>query len=121
MSESLNPEWPESALPQAGASLPMTAGQMLRTARVQMGMHLAVLSVNLKVPILQLEALEADEHDQTKGHVFVRALASCDCRHLHFDHAPVLALLPQSTVRLPLPMPSLIAAAYFLAPSSIML
>lgn len=108
MSESLNPEWPESALPQAGASLPMTAGQMIRTARVQMGMHLAVLSVNLKVPIRQLEALEADEHDQTKGPVFVRALAASVCRHLHIDPAPVLALLPQSTDRMPLPKPTLL-------------
>lgn len=108
MSESLNPEWPESALPQAGASLPMTAGQMIRTARVQMGMHLAVLSVNLKVPIRQLEALEADEHDQTKGPVFVRALASSVCRHLHIDPAPVLALLPQSTDRMLLPKPTLL-------------
>lgn len=108
MSESLNPEWPESALPQAGASLPMTAGQMIRTARVQMGMHLAVLSVNLKVPIRQLEALEADEHDQTKGPVFVRALAASVCRHLHIDPAPVLALLPQSTDRMPLPKPTLV-------------
>ena len=107
MSESKNPDLPESAPLLAQSSAPLTAGQMIRAARVQMGMHLAVLSVNLKVPVRQLEALEADEHDPNKGPVFVRALASSVCRQLHMDPAPVLALLPQSVDRMPLEKPTL--------------
>jgi cytoskeleton protein RodZ len=63
-------------------------------------MHLAVLSVTLKVPVRQLEALEADELDPGKGPVFYRGLASSVCRHLQTDPAPILALLPQTKAQL---------------------
>lgn len=91
---------PESSL--AGAETALTAGQLIRAARQKMGLHLAVLSVNLKVPVRQLEALEADQHDPSKGPVFIRALASSVCRQLRMDPAPVLALLPQASVQMPL-------------------
>jgi cytoskeleton protein RodZ len=77
-----------------------TAGQLLRLARQKAGMHLAVLSVTLKVPVRQLEALEADELDPGKGPVFYRGLASSVCRHLQTDPAPILALLPQTKAQL---------------------
>lgn len=82
------------------ASSATTAGQLLRQARLKANVHLAVLSVTLKVPVRQLEALEADELDMSKGPAFYRGLASSVCRHLHADPAPVLALLPQATTRL---------------------
>ena len=85
---------PESSL--SGTVTTLTAGQLIRAARQKKGVHLAVLSVNLKVPVRQLEALEADQHDSGKGPVFVRALASSVCRQLQMDPAPVLALLPQA-------------------------
>jgi len=77
-----------------------TAGRLLREARLKAGVHLAVLSVTLKVPVRQLEALEADELDPGKGPVFYRGLASSVCRHLQTDAAPILALLPQTTAHL---------------------
>ena len=77
-----------------------TAGRLLREARLKAGVHLAVLSVTLKVPVRQLEALEADELDPGKGPVFYRGLASSVCRHLQTDSAPILALLPQTTAHL---------------------
>lgn len=101
MTDSMLSETPESAPTPAPEAAP-TAGQMIRAARLQKGMHLAVLSVNLKVPVRQLEALEADQRDTSKGPVFVRALASSVCRQLQIDSAPVLAALPQSVDRLPL-------------------
>jgi cytoskeleton protein RodZ len=85
-----------AALPKAG----VTAGQLLREARLKAGMHLAVLSVTLKVPVRQLEALEADDLDPGKGPVFYRGLASSVCRHLQTDAAPILNLLPQTTAQL---------------------
>ena len=77
-------------------SQPLSAGRMLRAAREAQGLHLAVLSVNLKVSVRQLEALEADQYDLLKGATFVRALAQSVCRMLKIDPAPVLAALPQS-------------------------
>lgn len=79
----------------------VTAGQLLREARQKAGMHLAVLSVTLKVPVRQLEALEADELDLAKGPVFYRGLASSMCRHLQTDPTPILALLPHMSTQLP--------------------
>jgi cytoskeleton protein RodZ len=86
------------AQPKAASA---TAGQLLREARQKAGMHLAVLSVTLKVPVRQLEALEADELDLAKGPVFYRGLASSVCRHLQTDPAPILALLPHASAQLP--------------------
>jgi len=95
----MTPSFKAESDPQTGSSQPKvlaaTAGQLLREARLKAGVHLAVLSVTLKVPVRQLEALEADEFDPGKGPVFYRGLASSVCRHLHVDPVPVLALLPQ--------------------------
>jgi cytoskeleton protein RodZ len=91
----------------ASASVPAesvskaTAGQLIRAQRIKLGVHLAVLSMQLKLPQKQLEALEADQHDLAKGPAFVRALASSVCRQLRMDPLPVLALLPQASIQLP--------------------
>ncbi len=84
--------------PSESANSRLTPGQMLRAAREAKGMHLAVLSVTLKVPISLLEALENDHHEafKGKGPAFVRALAQSVCRHLGIDAAPVLAGLPKA-------------------------
>ncbi len=86
---------------------PLSPGQMLRAAREAKGMHLAVLSVALKVPTRQLEALERDEYDAFRGVTFLRALAQSVCRYLGMDPAPVLAGLPQSASVLMVQPPSL--------------
>ena len=84
--------------PSESASSRPTPGQMLRAAREAKGMHLAVLSVTLKVPTSLLEALENDQHEafKGKGAAFVRALAQSVSRHLGIDPAPVLAGLPKT-------------------------
>jgi len=63
-------------------------------------MHLAVLSANLKVPVRQLEALEADQYLVNQSPVFARGLAASVCRQLRVDPAPVLALMPLSASHL---------------------
>lgn len=78
----------------------LSAGQLLREARLKAGVHVAVLSVNLKVPVRHLEALEANEFDADKGPVFYRGLAASVCRQLNLDPAPVLALLPRPSGQL---------------------
>lgn len=100
MTPSLKTESASEAVPAQSQAVAATAGQLLREARQKTGMHLAVLSVTLKVPVRQLEALEADELDPGKGPVFYRGLASSMCRHLQTDAAPILALLPQTTAQL---------------------
>lgn len=99
MTTSLNSE-PVSA-PESDGPEPMpSAGRKLREARLNAGMHLAVLSVTLKVPVRELEALEADVWDVAKGPVFYRGLASSVCRHLKADPTEILALLPPATGQL---------------------
>lgn len=100
MPETSNPDVPVVAAALVSET-PVTPGQLLRAARLKSGVHLAVLSVTLKVPVKELEALEADQVDPTKGAAFVRALASSVCRQLRMDPAPVLALLPQGVQHLP--------------------
>lgn len=76
---------------------PATAGQLLKKARQAKGLHLAVLAVSLKVPVRQLEALEADDYSAFKGGpAFLRAITGSMCRQLGIDPAPVLALLPSA-------------------------
>lgn len=81
-----------TSLPEAKT----TAGKLLKEARLHAGVHLAVLSVALKVPVRQLEALEADQYQSDQSPVFARGLASSVCRQLRVDPAPILALLPQA-------------------------
>lgn len=77
-----------------------TAGGLLREARLNAGVHLAVLSVTLKVPVRELEALESNALDMAKGPAFYRGLASSVCRHLGADPTVILALLPPTAERL---------------------
>lgn len=74
-----------------------TAGGLLKAARQAAGVHLAVLSVNLKVPVRQLESLEADQYMSDQSPVFARGLAASVCRHLRVDSSPILALMPMSS------------------------
>jgi cytoskeleton protein RodZ len=76
--------------------LTQTAGGLLKAARQSAGIHLAVLSVNLKVPVRQLEALEADLYLFDQSPVFARGLVASVCRQLRVDPAPILALMPMS-------------------------
>jgi cytoskeleton protein RodZ len=72
------------------------AGEMLKKAREEAGLHIGALAVSLKVPVSKLEALEAGHLEQLSGLVFVRALASSVCRTLKVDPTAILAALPQA-------------------------
>ncbi len=84
-----------SDIPESLVS-PLGAGGILRAAREAQGLHIAMLSVSLKVPVRKLEALEADRYDLLPDMVFVRALAASVCRVLRVDVGPVLSALPPS-------------------------
>jgi cytoskeleton protein RodZ len=76
---------------------PTSPGALIKAAREKAGIHLAILAVNLKVSVKQLEALEADQFDKLSEPVFARALAAKVCRLIHIDSSPVLALMPVAT------------------------
>lgn len=67
---------------------------ILREAREAQGVHLAVLSVAMKVSVKKFEALEAGRFEELPGFTFARALAASACRHLKIDPEPVLAQIP---------------------------
>jgi len=85
MSDSQLSEPPQSAV---------TAGSLLRQARMAKGLHIAALATSIKVAPRKLELLESDRFDELPGATFTRALAQTVCRSLKIDAAPVLALLP---------------------------
>ena len=76
---------------------PPSPGALIRAAREKQGLHLAILSANLKVSVKQLEALEADQFDKLLEPVFARALAAKVCRIIKLDPAQVLTLMPVAT------------------------
>ena len=76
---------------------PTSGGAMLKAARENQAIPIAVLAVVLKVPVKKLEALECDRFDLLPDLVFVRALAASMCRSLNIDPAPILASLPFPT------------------------
>jgi len=77
--------------------MPASPGALIKAGRERAGVHMAVLSVNLKVSVKQLEALEADQFELLSGPVFARALAAKVCRFVKIDPDPVLALMPAAT------------------------
>jgi cytoskeleton protein RodZ len=85
----------ESGEPSQNPPNAVTAGGLLRQARVAKGLHIAALATSIKVAPRKLELLEADRFDELPGATFTRALAQTICRTLKIDAAPVLALLPQ--------------------------
>jgi cytoskeleton protein RodZ len=75
-----------------------TAGQMLKQARLDAGLHIAALAVSLRVPVKRIEALENGQMDLLPDTVFVRALTSSICQALKIDAAPVLDKLPKAAL-----------------------
>ncbi len=82
-------------LPTASAAeYGATAGAMLKRAREQHGMHIAMLASMMKVTPKKLEALEADRLHELPDLAFSRALTQAICRVLKVDAEPILAKLP---------------------------
>lgn len=88
---------PAGAQPtSASAANTHTAGEMLRRAREDAGLHIESLAAALKVPVKKLESLENNRWEDLTDATFSRALASSVARHLKLDPAMVLAALPAS-------------------------
>jgi len=76
----------------------ITAGQMLRQARSDAGLHIAALAVSLRVPVKRIEALESGQMALLPDMVFVRALTSSICQALKIDAQPILEKLPKAAL-----------------------
>jgi cytoskeleton protein RodZ len=78
--------------------LSQTAGQMLKQARLDAGLHIAALAVSLRVPVKRIESLENGQMDLLPDTVFVRALTSSICQALKIDAQPILDKLPKAAL-----------------------
>jgi cytoskeleton protein RodZ len=96
MSENLILSATESMQEQFASNSHVTAGQMLKKARLDAGLHIAALAVSLRVPVKRIEALENGQMDMMPDMVFVRALTSSICQALKIDPAPILEKLPKA-------------------------
>jgi len=74
----------------------VSAGTLIRQARMAQGLHIAALAAAIKVSPRKLELLETDRFDALPDATFVRALAHTVCRQLKIDSEPVLSRLPQA-------------------------
>lgn len=82
----------------SNGSFSETAGQMLKQARLDAGLHIAALAVSLRVPVKRIEALENGQMDLLPDMVFVRALTSSICQALKIDAQPILDKLPKAAL-----------------------
>ncbi|MDO8274526.1 MAG: DUF4115 domain-containing protein [Serpentinimonas sp.] len=89
----LRPEQP-AADASSATGTSAAAVLTLRQARESSGMHAAALAATLKVPLRQLEALEAGRYHELPDLTFARALTRSVCRQLKVDPGPVLAQMP---------------------------
>lgn len=96
MSENLIHSGTESMQEQFSSNSHVIAGQMLKNARLDAGLHIAALAVSLRVPVKHIEALENGQMDLLPDMVFVRALSSSICQALKIDPAPILEKLPKA-------------------------
>jgi cytoskeleton protein RodZ len=83
---------------QMEASAKLSAGQMLKQARLNAGLSVVALANILKVPAKRLESLEDDGMASLSDAVFVRALALGICQTLRVDPSPILEKLPKASL-----------------------
>jgi cytoskeleton protein RodZ len=76
----------------------VSAGALLRQARMAKGLHIAAVATAIKVAPQKLELLEGDRIAELPGDAFARALAQTVCRYLQIDAAPIMAVLPAAPV-----------------------
>jgi len=73
----------------------LSAGELLRSYRLEQGVELTDLANLLRVSVAKLHALEDNHWEDLHDAMFVRSLALAVCRQLKTDAKDVLALLPQ--------------------------
>jgi len=72
----------------------VSAGALLRQARMAQGLHIAALAAAIKVSPRKLELLETDRVAELPDAAFARALALRICRQLKIDAEAIMERLP---------------------------
>jgi cytoskeleton protein RodZ len=98
MSDNLTTQDISSNQESFATGLSQTAGQMLKQARLDAGLHIAALAVSLRVPVKRIESLENGQMELLPDMVFVRALTSSICQALKIDAQPILDKLPKAAL-----------------------
>lgn len=86
-----------------------TPGAMVRAAREAAGLSLADLAAATRIPASQLRALEADDHDQLSGPLYVRSFLRSCAEALDLDSHDLLAAYDSrnpATAAIPAPGPT---------------
>jgi cytoskeleton protein RodZ len=91
MADSENPASENNSAGESPKAPRVTAGQMLRDARVRAGLTTAKVSGDLRISPTVLEALEAGDYAKLSGGPYIRALIVSLSRHLRLDAKDVLA------------------------------
>jgi hypothetical protein len=73
-----------------------TPGAMVRAAREASGLSLADLAASTRIPVSQLLALEADDHEQLSGPLYVRSFLRSCAEALDLDPHDLLAAYDRS-------------------------
>ena len=75
------------------------AGALIRQVREAQSVSIDALASIIKVPVAQLEALEAEDWSFLPDANLNRALAMTVCRALKVEAAPIMALMPAAVVK----------------------
>lgn len=86
-----------------GTQTEQSAGQLLRTARLNRGMSIEDAARQLRLSVRQIVALEEDDYDKFPSATFLRGFVRNYAKLLQVDEAPLLRQLQQSLPPLPAP------------------
>ncbi|MEK7708650.1 MAG: RodZ domain-containing protein [Pseudomonadota bacterium] len=79
------------------ASVVQSVGHLLRKARVMKGMSVEDVSRQLRLSVLQIEAIEKENYEKLPGRTFLRGFIRNYANLVQLDPIPLLQLLPEST------------------------
>lgn len=78
-------------------SVVQSVGHLLRKARVMKGMSIEDVSRQLRLSVLQIEAIEKENYEKLPGRTFLRGFIRNYANLVQLDPVPLLQLLPEST------------------------
>ena len=79
------------------ASVVQSVGHLLRKARLMKGMSVEDVSRQLRLSVLQIEAIEKEAFDKLPGRTFLRGFIRNYAHLVQLDPNPLLQMLPEST------------------------
>lgn len=81
----------------ASAGIVQSVGHVLRNARMARGMSIDDVSRQLRLSVLQIEAIEKENFEKLPGRTFLRGFVRNYANLCQLNPAPLLQMLPEST------------------------